>query len=373
MSERLFYTYKDKEKLLKITNGKCAHCGKKLTPQECTIEHMYPISRGGTAHPLNIVPLCVACNKSKTDSIYDDTYYEYLDKRYSDAFNMALQLFFYFNTNSIYEWKDCVYLRILSPIGEKLYSQIRKRSGKRTSIKELPHINLKLEKAYYREQDEQAILNYVRCMAPKGFFDSEVCAYYNNIYHIREAIDKGVIYLLRNSSEEVIGLFILEPVENFPINDIPQCELIENASRFKRQYVMTLASIKRGYDRAYEYVMGNFCTYQLLIGSLPMFFNIQTYVNACEEGDPLGQFAAFPHKWNDIDGYFEFYTLDTIRKILDECMYENAPLTQNDVLYGTDKSIANLLSTTLKQWNLNANELKLHPKSTYEKLITDTP
>jgi 5-methylcytosine-specific restriction endonuclease McrA len=40
---------------------KCVYCG---GPYE-TIDHVIPLSRGGTSHPVNLVPACRACNYAK--------------------------------------------------------------------------------------------------------------------------------------------------------------------------------------------------------------------------------------------------------------------------------------------------------------------
>jgi 5-methylcytosine-specific restriction protein A len=42
----------------------CALCD---APAE-QLDHIRPVSRGGTDHPTNVQPLCAVCNRDKSDS-----------------------------------------------------------------------------------------------------------------------------------------------------------------------------------------------------------------------------------------------------------------------------------------------------------------
>lgn len=49
----------------KIAVGICYYCGRKFKPQELTMDHRIPLSRGGTSERFNIVPACKECNTKK--------------------------------------------------------------------------------------------------------------------------------------------------------------------------------------------------------------------------------------------------------------------------------------------------------------------
>lgn len=51
---------------LKRLGGKCQHCG---TTTNITIDHILPVSKGGTNHIGNLQPLCGSCNTRKLDKI----------------------------------------------------------------------------------------------------------------------------------------------------------------------------------------------------------------------------------------------------------------------------------------------------------------
>lgn len=49
----------------RIAMGICHYCNKKFTPDDLTMDHLVPISRGGKASRNNVVPACKECNSNK--------------------------------------------------------------------------------------------------------------------------------------------------------------------------------------------------------------------------------------------------------------------------------------------------------------------
>jgi len=49
----------------KVERGICYYCGRKVPPEELTMDHRIPLSRGGTSDKSNIVPACKECNAKK--------------------------------------------------------------------------------------------------------------------------------------------------------------------------------------------------------------------------------------------------------------------------------------------------------------------
>jgi 5-methylcytosine-specific restriction endonuclease McrA len=52
--------------------GHCHYCGKKVTHDKMTIDHVIPKSKGGKTEEKNCVPSCYDCNQLKRTSNYGD-------------------------------------------------------------------------------------------------------------------------------------------------------------------------------------------------------------------------------------------------------------------------------------------------------------
>lgn len=48
-----------------LQTGVCHYCGKRVGAAGLTLDHVVPVSRGGTSTKGNVVPACDACNKGK--------------------------------------------------------------------------------------------------------------------------------------------------------------------------------------------------------------------------------------------------------------------------------------------------------------------
>jgi 5-methylcytosine-specific restriction enzyme A len=49
----------------KKSAGICHYCGGKFSPGDLTMDHVIPLSRGGSSDKMNIVPACKECNNKK--------------------------------------------------------------------------------------------------------------------------------------------------------------------------------------------------------------------------------------------------------------------------------------------------------------------
>lgn len=49
----------------RIASGVCHYCGRNVGPENLTLDHIIPISRGGTSTKGNCVPACKDCNSKK--------------------------------------------------------------------------------------------------------------------------------------------------------------------------------------------------------------------------------------------------------------------------------------------------------------------
>lgn len=65
------YTAEDLHELWRLQEGQCAYCGNDLNG-EYHVDHVHPISRGGTNWPENLVLACPKCNETKHDKLVDE-------------------------------------------------------------------------------------------------------------------------------------------------------------------------------------------------------------------------------------------------------------------------------------------------------------
>ena len=49
----------------KVGQGLCYHCGQKFESKDLTMDHLWPIARGGKTHKKNCVVSCLSCNRSR--------------------------------------------------------------------------------------------------------------------------------------------------------------------------------------------------------------------------------------------------------------------------------------------------------------------
>ncbi len=80
--ERRLFSYEERQRILKKSGYICACCGKKLASKNMSIDHIIPISRGGTNDIINLIPLCYDCNKLKDNMLYIPSgFYSALDNK----------------------------------------------------------------------------------------------------------------------------------------------------------------------------------------------------------------------------------------------------------------------------------------------------
>ncbi len=49
----------------RVALGRCYYCDGSFAPEELTMDHLVPVSRGGKASRNNVVPACKECNSRK--------------------------------------------------------------------------------------------------------------------------------------------------------------------------------------------------------------------------------------------------------------------------------------------------------------------
>lgn len=58
------HTAEDRKRIIETQKNRCYYCGKKMD-KDATIDHVIPLSRGGSNSPENLVAACKSCNSTK--------------------------------------------------------------------------------------------------------------------------------------------------------------------------------------------------------------------------------------------------------------------------------------------------------------------
>lgn len=63
------FSYSDWTDMIKRTGGRCTYCG---SEKKLTVDHIVPLSKGGTNYRDNLQLLCRSCNARKSDKLIQD-------------------------------------------------------------------------------------------------------------------------------------------------------------------------------------------------------------------------------------------------------------------------------------------------------------
>ena len=105
--DRNEFDFEDKKIILQKSGGVCARCGKPIIiGKNATVDHFIPISKGGINQKLNIIPLCKACNKAKSNKIIDpENYIKYLKPQHieelTNYYNSYIHSFEYIKRSNL--------------------------------------------------------------------------------------------------------------------------------------------------------------------------------------------------------------------------------------------------------------------------------
>ncbi|MBD5584308.1 MAG: HNH endonuclease [Clostridia bacterium] len=79
IEQRVWLDGQVRRDIFEKSRHKCARCGRILAYKDMTVDHVIPLSKGGTNDPTNLVCLCEECNKKKSNDIVDPKdYFGYL-------------------------------------------------------------------------------------------------------------------------------------------------------------------------------------------------------------------------------------------------------------------------------------------------------
>lgn len=62
----------ERQEIHSLTLGRCLYCRNSVGVEEMEVDHLYPVSKGGSSDKRNLVPACKSCNRKKHARIIMD-------------------------------------------------------------------------------------------------------------------------------------------------------------------------------------------------------------------------------------------------------------------------------------------------------------
>lgn len=218
VEERKVFDINEKLEVLLKSRSRCAHCGKPVhIGSNFSIEHVIPLSKGGTNELSNLVALCKECNKEKSDLVVDPkVYYPYLDSQIMSVLQQA-QVAFYDSQNwlSVQDFSKADIYRVRAP---RFYLQDDRGA---TRLSPLLH-GMTIEKMYYNSMDDvyRFKLRYYNKHGKKSSYYKSVLSQGNleakpDVLRALKAsieVDFGInaCYIVRRPNKAILGTFSIK-------------------------------------------------------------------------------------------------------------------------------------------------------------------
>lgn len=304
----------EKERLLEKTDCRCGHCGKKLTIDTMTVEHVHPLSKGGDYTEFNMVALCEACNTNKSNYMYHPVdYFKYINEDYlPDYIISSLKFRNQYRIDNMGKYDILTYGALIYRYLPEKMMQLVHNTYKRSKTKALNLMNnieaqLILEYAY--EAQAKQIAEYTRKMKEKYDIDNKL---YDNEYSVIAAIKNGKVLTLTRPDNSIAGLFILDDIRN-QVGKIAQLKNITEVTELNIRYVITYCFSALRDRKVFSSVMEDLMSGLLNCKVYPVFFNCLSDVYKGK-----AEYIGIPHTYNRVDGNLEFFTIKGIRQLMTE-------------------------------------------------------
>lgn len=304
-TKRRTFTLEERKEILEKTNGKCAHCGKVLTPDVMTVEHIFPIARGGDDREYNLVGLCHMCNETKSNMIYNiRDFYKHIDTKYLNNFEEALDdvIKTAINPRKRIMAEDVRLYRGINPMYmQMIYQTFRRNKNRAMKMMKESSIISKYEIAYEAESEE--IFNFLEKLRKKGHFISDM---YDNEYKVKELVKYGQVYTFRlpdKSIKGVVGLFnVVRNNEELPF----QIQNIADVNEQTLMHVITLYAFEPEFKSAFQLIerdlLNDFITCNLKVAVFTQENELHSLMKYSNKTINM------PHRFRGNDGYIQCYT-----------------------------------------------------------------
>lgn len=229
--ERKIFSIDEKKSILKKTSCKCGHCGKKLTLKTMTIDHIYPIYKGGDNSEYNVIALCEQCNKEKSNFVYEFTsYYLYCNDIYVNDYENNLNKKIYIDD---YVLGNCI--SIIRIICSNCSNKFTQRPLNKTAINMM---SLKLSLTRAIESEADAICDFYNTNE-KVSNNSDV-SFNRNKYVIQNIINHSPVYILQDSKLNIQGVLQFTNIKDIVLENPNILSIMENKITRYLSYISPL-------------------------------------------------------------------------------------------------------------------------------------
>ena len=330
-SKRHIFTKPEREIVLSKTNGKCAHCGKALTTNTMTVDHVFPMDKGGLDDEYNLLPLCGACNESKSNFVYTlQDYYRHISEEEEPKFQRYNNFATFDYTQKTIIGYDEILFYMLPEEHKVLLSQMAKRKTKKKQIIDMYDkllVPISLKKAY--PGDAEGIYKLIEHNREKYGYDAKL---YQSAFDVLIDIKSGVVYILEKN-DKICGVFIFRHISQINENiGVSQITNISDHLGLEIKYVMTCALINRFAYGIFDNVMQYLETTQLQNRLMPIYFGILK--NFYIDSDDC---ALIPFSINGVQATLEFLPIKKILSVQKERTKNT--FERNDYLDVADEDI----------------------------------
>lgn len=266
LNRRRIFTSQEKAWVLEKTGGRCARCGKSVNDIAMTVDHIWPVSKGGLNDEFNLAPLCEACNLDKSDSILPVSWYRFILEPYRNAFSSYNAYAMKMNgAETIMQSEYVEYKGVTSQVA----AMAARNPRKARMLYNLGVGKARLTRAFPGEAGR--IYEFVKKCDSRSYLLT-TGHYYDNEYSVYDDICGGEVYVLETKSE-ICGVFSFRKA-NDDLLDYPQIKNIAENYNLNIHMVM-VAAIGNKVGMAYfNEVMEDFFGWQVERRWLPLYFNV---------------------------------------------------------------------------------------------------
>jgi hypothetical protein len=322
------FTTAERQKILDYSNGVCACCKKKLTLESMTIDHLFPLHKGGDNSEINLVALCGTCNNNKSNALYDSLdlmRYVPVDRR-ADYIEYHIKMLAENREKLGLMQCDIKEFHFIPDSVKYVVYQNMKRHGKKKDLARILKSGeavLTLSRAYTGEAEE--IYQFIK---DRIHTNSQM---YDNEFKVLGAIKNDCVFVLRNKNT-LCGVFILKRLNEYNKIPLVQLNTIEMNSRLRQKYLFTMAYASSFVDElVFSKIMSYFMEQLERTGAIPIYFG---EINDCFTGTEQKDLIRIPYEIDNIQGDIGFMQLNNHKQMYKRSMHyavEHGALTEDEL------------------------------------------